>query len=1459
MTNLWSASIDIQATTNLPKVLKDVDSWLENIKSWVANASKQLTWFDNNLTQIWKSATNVTSSFSTLRNSLLAIGALSIFSNLLSQVNSFERSMVDVKNASWAWAEAVKWLSDSLKRISNETGISRKNLADMSVSAIKLGIDITKGTKDIEGFIKSVVKVQALQPDFAGGNADEAANIIAKLNNILGNSTGQTENLVSSLGAVADAGTSTVDQLSGLILRFGAFGKKVGASIPELNALAGTLVDLGLSQEVAGTAVNQFFWKINTNADDFVKVIGRINPAIKDTFQKEIATNWVQALQTFSVELSKLSTQDQVKVLEDLWLAWDGSLRSLLALWTWFQKWADWASIFGNNLKAAQDNFKNVDAFNQKYLATLDTTQAKLQFVSTKFTNLWLDIVEKLIPTIVLLAEFLTQLFNNSAFQTFFDLFTQLISGIVAGVAWTLLPILSAVGAVFQYLFEIISQIVGVVSTATWVFASFSWVMEVVGGAVGAVVTAMLWFSAVTAVINWVRTAVLFLNAAFLANPIWAIILWVIALLWWLYIAYQKNFWWLKDTLDGFFSSFKSVWLSIKDIVFGVIWSIKTLFESAFTRFVSFIQGVFWGIQGIISWFISIFQWNFLKGIQQIATGWYSAFTSMLSFFVDTFVGIGKIFINFYIGFWKIVLWLGKVFLWFIKDIFQNRWALWTRAGDFLAKVISAIPGIIWAWLSGIASALKEWFWAFVDRWKGVLKYISEVASWAIEQISSIFSGKKVAQKPIQASIQIRWADKSSINDAKKQIQTALSESGTFEFTNTNKAISELWDTFSSLFDGVKQNAQAGRDSIASIWGAIDTVSSSIAWTTTQQEDLNTKLDETAKGGGKINDSFKEVLKWVSDVGKSIEKALDTYTDRVKKFSESIKTAMSDLSDSIKDTEKEILKVQANIDELVWKETTDFASQLFWDKAEQQRNIEQLQAELEKIKIVGVFDVDQDIEKIKKSLSETTDSEAVAKLQKDLTKLNSIRENGGVQQDRIAEGEVLIAQLNEATTVSEKEKINAQLEILQKQTDITSQTKDYLNVLLSINEAKVKSAEIDATLARNVQGSWLDLASIEKEASLTWIAEQEAQFQKNIWNIQKEGAEKLKVQQDLLTVQQWFEDALLQRRFLNEQEFEAFKKWIQGSTLDETVQQEAIKLAEKLKIFWDEKREIDKIQQEIETLRIDAQTKIQEAEKTTSEKNKKELLAQAKEIDALIQKYVDIKNAKDQAFWVSTDITAVQATTPAEPTAVTWETPEGITGDTTTGPITPEEKDLESQQDIARNNTTQDTILAKITSINAQIRVEQRTTTDQQIVNMAREIVAVQKAVQAYYALSAAKRAAWFMGGGFTSGPWFATGGFTWAWNISDVAWVVHKGEYVIPNKVLKQLWWSGVLWILENMRRWFADGGPTSGLPANVLTSAPDKLMGKSNVFNVSQTVNSFRDAQSALQEINSLYRRFS
>jgi DNA repair exonuclease SbcCD ATPase subunit len=73
--------------------------------------------------------------------------------------------------------------------------------------------------------------------------------------------------------------------------------------------------------------------------------------------------------------------------------------------------------------------------------------------------------------------------------------------------------------------------------------------------------------------------------------------------------------------------------------------------------------------------------------------------------------------------------------------------------------------------------------------------------------------------------------------------------------------------------------------------------------------------------------------------------------------------------------------------------------------------------------------------------------------------------------------------------------------------------------------------------------------------------------------------------------------------------------------------------------------------------------------------------------------------------------------------------------------------------------------------------------------------------------------------------PGFKAGGFTGSGRDDEPAGVVHRNEYVIPAKMVKEMQYTGELNKLESRRRGYQEGGLTGGATANEIAEAVSKV----------------------------------
>lgn len=1396
--SLGQAFVELGVKDNLSQSMDKIKWLFESLKktwdwlwNWFNAIGQRTDALNSKVNTLWN-------TFGALRWVFLAIGGIVVFKNLLNEVGQFERALIDVKNvASWDFAgwlkdplllQRTKELNVALKDLSNRTWESREELAKASVSAIKLGISIKDGTNDLTGFIETLVKIQKIEPDFGWGNAEVASNKLAKLSNILKVPLSEIEQLGSSLSSTASAGTSSVDELVGILNRIGTVGKLVWGTNEQLIWLAGTLVDLGIREELWATAINNGLSKMKAEAWSFATELARIDPQLSKTFKENIWRNWVDALNTFLAWLNKLNSGEQFAMLDRLWLSGAWLSTTILAL-------ANAQSIFNKNLNAASQWYSNVEAFNQRFLATFDWVEAKMWFVGNQFKNLGLDIVETLLPAITSVLSLFQVLFNSEQFKVFFSSFTTGIQSMVQGIV-------------------------------TYVIPAFTYFMN-------AVVPV---FQNVIAKVKEVARA-------------------IIQIRWW------GNGWEILGRGKQIFDQIINIINNAVNVIAGlmkiaVVW-FKFLWDNVYKYLFDSLSGVITFVQ----WVLNILTGNFKVWFTQVLNG---------------IIAFGKWIIN-AIG-WAFSI-IGQVVQWavrFIATMFQGLWKV--RFALMLDLLESAVRGFtkipqlakntvkaIWqaftnidirAWLNSALQSVKQWG-------QSIINYVVNIAKKAWNSFKSIFWGWEWDTWWVDIGQVTAWAMKQAITEVTDWINSW----DVFQFNRTKSAVAELWSSFAEFFSPVTDSLKLWQEESAKVADAFWETGNSakemwwqLVWAWKDADKLADSLwGSWWKGkwwwakwkAQELTAEMKNMWTEFKDSSGKIEWLVKKLADWMDKFREAITKTMKELEDGIQKSKDKIRDVNAELAKSLQTANQKFAEDLIWDKTSKTNELARLEWTLENLK---------------KYSSGTIDFS---------------KEVGFMQ---------LVNEL--LNTQWEKEKVIAQgkIDAFKNATELTNETEKYLETLQDIATKKKELWDIDSVISKNFKDSaWVDLATLQKEASLEWLQKKEADFAKEKARLQWEANDKLKIEEELIRIQEAFQDRLLAKKFFNERQYQNFRKEILANEdLSKEWKDEALKLAEKFKALWDEKNEIQKVNADILTLKEDLSKKEAILSEEKNKKLKESLWKEIQELEATIAQYERLAKAKELAFWtwlgsingnnLSKEVTTpwVQSTEDVKKTAQVEADAKILaeqtvatkkdeiraidkTKESTDQLLREEAKKVAREKELLDTQTQLDALRVKHETVNNSIRSTQRLTTDMAIQNMYREMSVVQQQIQSYYALASAKRAAWewgFFWGGFTwwgfanNIPWFATWWFTWFGNIRNVAWVVHKWEYVIPNKVLKRIAPTGMLWVLERMRRWFFDWWFTS--PATTVISPA------SSNFTVNQTVNDFRDAESALYQLSYLYKKF-
>lgn len=200
----------------------------------------------------------------------------------------FESSFAGVRKTVDATEPEFKALAQEFRNLAKEIPINVNELNRLGEAAGALGIK-----KDD---IKEFTRVAALMGQTTNLSSEEAANAMARIQNIFGAAGKDTDRLASTIVALGNAGASTESEIAEMSLRIAGAGHAVGLSQDQVAAFASTLSSVGINAEAGGSAISRVFLKMNDAVmsggpalEEFARVAGMSAAEFKQAFQTDAA------------------------------------------------------------------------------------------------------------------------------------------------------------------------------------------------------------------------------------------------------------------------------------------------------------------------------------------------------------------------------------------------------------------------------------------------------------------------------------------------------------------------------------------------------------------------------------------------------------------------------------------------------------------------------------------------------------------------------------------------------------------------------------------------------------------------------------------------------------------------------------------------------------------------------------------------------------------------------------------------------------------------------------------------------------------------------------------------------------------------------------------------------------------------------------------------------------------
>lgn len=655
-------------------------------------------------------------------------------------------------------------LSDGIRNLAKETPAAATEIAAVAEAAGQLGIK----ADDILTFSKTMIDLG----ESTNLTADEAVTAIAKMFNITGTSMDMVDRFGSTLVALGNNAATTESDILNMASRIASSATQVGMTEQELLALATSLSSVGLEAEGGGTAIST--------------VMSQIDKAV--ALNSESLTTWASTAGMSVSEFASLWENDAYgamqKVIQGMGNtnAEGGNLNVLLEdlgikgirTSDTMKRLSNASGLMADMTNLANQAWSENTALSTEANTRYATMESKLQILKNKFTDLAIEIGNKLMPYL----DKLVDKISNINFDAVAEKIGSVIDWI-AEHAQTLGLIASLIAGLFVGIkvagfIKGIMEVIQIISALVKSFGLIKVVMATLGGPVTIVIAAV---------------------AALVAGFVY-----------------------LWNTSEGFRNFWIGLWEGIKSAASAVGNWLANFFTVTIPNAFNAVITWFQQLPGKISTFTS-------NVITRIATWGANMWAKAKE--------IGANFVNGVVTFFQQLPYkIGYVIGFVIGKIITFGQDLWKFATvtipQFIGKVVEwfgKLPGRIWTWLVNAAQKVTTWGANIISTGKQkVSQFLTAVVNFFQQLPGKIWTWlSNAVQKVVQWGSDMVAKGKAAAVKLKDTVVTTISELPGKLLSIGKNIVEGLWNGISGaagwLYSKVKSFAQGVIDGIKSALG----------------------------------------------------------------------------------------------------------------------------------------------------------------------------------------------------------------------------------------------------------------------------------------------------------------------------------------------------------------------------------------------------------------------------------------------------------------------------------------------------------------------------------------------------------------------------------------------------------------------------------------------------------------
>lgn len=234
---------------------------------------------------------------------------INTYRDMESAFTGVKKTIDDTKFAE-AFGDSVDgWevLDNAIREISQSTASTYEEVAAVMEWAGQLNVPLGKGGESIKEFTRVMIELG----DSTNLTAEESAEAIAKLMNIMGTDTSQVRNLGSAIVDLGNNSATTERDIVEMSMRIAGAGAQIGLTEQEVLGIATALSSVGIRAEMGGSAISKAMVKMQVAVETGYDQVKKLQEASGMTLRdlELMSTNDTKSFKKLAQSLGMTTTE----------------------------------------------------------------------------------------------------------------------------------------------------------------------------------------------------------------------------------------------------------------------------------------------------------------------------------------------------------------------------------------------------------------------------------------------------------------------------------------------------------------------------------------------------------------------------------------------------------------------------------------------------------------------------------------------------------------------------------------------------------------------------------------------------------------------------------------------------------------------------------------------------------------------------------------------------------------------------------------------------------------------------------------------------------------------------------------------------------------------------------------------------------------------------------------------